>query len=102
MFKDNKILILGFARSGYEAAKVLIKRGNEVILNDRLYNPSFFGRLIQYKSFLGPYLSHSPLEASIEQIRNICDRCIWLEDGKIVMEGEAGEVCKAYVESAKK
>ena len=39
---------------------------------------------------------------SIEQIRNICDRCIWLEDGKIVMEGEAGEVCKAYVESAKK
>lgn len=37
---------------------------------------------------------------SIEQIRNICDRCIWLEDGKIVMEGEAGEVCKAYVESA--
>ena len=34
MFKDNKILILGFARSGYEAAKVLIKRGNEVILND--------------------------------------------------------------------
>ena len=37
---------------------------------------------------------------SIEQIRNICDRCIWLEDGKIVMEGESGEVCKAYVESA--
>ena len=34
MFKNNKILILGFARSGYEAAKVLIKRGNIVILND--------------------------------------------------------------------
>lgn len=34
MFKNQKILILGFARSGYEAAKVLIKRGNEVILND--------------------------------------------------------------------
>ena len=34
MFKNNKILILGFARSGYEAAKVLIKRNNEVILND--------------------------------------------------------------------
>ena len=34
MFKNNKILILGFARSGYEAAKVLIERGNEVILND--------------------------------------------------------------------
>ena len=34
MFKNNKILILGFARSGYEAAKVLAKRGNNVILND--------------------------------------------------------------------
>ena len=34
MFKNNKVLILGFARSGYEAAKVLIKRGNKVILND--------------------------------------------------------------------
>ncbi len=34
MFKHNKILILGFARSGYEAAKLLIDRENEVILND--------------------------------------------------------------------
>ena len=34
MFEGNKILILGFARSGYEAAKLLINRGNEVILND--------------------------------------------------------------------
>ena len=34
MFKDNKIFILGMARSGYEAAKYLIKRGNAVILND--------------------------------------------------------------------
>jgi UDP-N-acetylmuramoylalanine--D-glutamate ligase len=34
MFTDNKILILGFARSGYEAAKFLAKRHNEVILND--------------------------------------------------------------------
>ena len=34
MFKDNKILILGLARSGYSAAKILIERGNKVILND--------------------------------------------------------------------
>lgn len=35
MFKNNKILILGFARSGYEAAKLLAKRGNDIYLNDR-------------------------------------------------------------------
>ena len=34
MFENKKIFILGFARSGYEAAKVLIKRGNYVLIND--------------------------------------------------------------------
>ena len=34
MFKNNKILVLGMARSGYEVSKYLIKRGNEIILND--------------------------------------------------------------------
>ncbi len=34
MFQNKKIFILGFARSGYEAAKVLIDRGNTVVLND--------------------------------------------------------------------
>lgn len=37
---------------------------------------------------------------SINQIRKICDRCIWIENGKIVMEGEVNEVCDAYVENA--
>lgn len=34
MFENQKILILGFARSGYEVAKTLINRGNQVIVND--------------------------------------------------------------------
>ena len=34
MFQNNKILILGMARSGYDAAKLLAKRGNIVYLND--------------------------------------------------------------------
>jgi UDP-N-acetylmuramoylalanine--D-glutamate ligase len=34
MFKDNKILVLGMARSGYGAAKFLAKRGNKVYLNE--------------------------------------------------------------------
>ncbi len=34
MFTNNKILILGFARSGYDAAKFLLKRGNTVYLTD--------------------------------------------------------------------
>lgn len=34
MFENKKILILGFARSGYEAAKFLSKRNNKILLND--------------------------------------------------------------------
>lgn len=38
MFENKKIIILGMARSGYEASKILIKRNNEVILNDKNTN----------------------------------------------------------------
>lgn len=34
MFENKKILILGLARSGYAASKLLLKRGNQVYLND--------------------------------------------------------------------
>lgn len=34
MFENKKILILGFARSGYEAAKLLIEKNNTVLLTD--------------------------------------------------------------------
>ncbi len=38
---------------------------------------------------------------SINQIKNICDRCIWLENGKVYMEGESKKVCDAYIKHAK-
>ena len=34
MFENKKIFILGMARSGYEAARVLSKRNNEIVIND--------------------------------------------------------------------
>lgn len=34
MFENNKIFILGMARSGYEAAKYLVGKKNQVVLND--------------------------------------------------------------------
>lgn len=37
---------------------------------------------------------------SINQIRRICDKCIWIDDGKLIMEGDADTVCNAYVEDA--
>ena len=34
MFENKKILILGFARSGYASSLLLLKRNNKVFLND--------------------------------------------------------------------
>ena len=39
---------------------------------------------------------------SIKQMKQICDRCIWLENGRIKMDGDAEEVCDAYLKRAKK
>lgn len=37
---------------------------------------------------------------SISQIKKICNRCIWLEEGKIAMHGDVDAVCDAYLSSA--
>ncbi|MDD3895913.1 MAG: ABC transporter ATP-binding protein [Bacilli bacterium] len=40
------------------------------------------------------YVSHS-----LEAIKNLCSKVIWLDHGKIVMFGETNEVCEAYYKS---
>lgn len=37
---------------------------------------------------------------SVSTIETICNRVIWLDKGKLVMDGNAKDVCKAYVEAA--
>lgn len=36
---------------------------------------------------------------STRDVKKICDRAIWLEKGKLVMEGESNEVCDTYLRS---
>lgn len=36
---------------------------------------------------------------SINQIRELCDKAIWLEKGKVMMKGNSKEVCDAYEKS---
>lgn len=40
------------------------------------------------------FVSHS-----IDQIKKLCNRVVWLEHGKMVMEGDANIVCEKYIES---
>lgn len=40
------------------------------------------------------FVSHS-----VRQVKRLCNKAIWLEKGKIVMQGDAEEVCTAYENS---
>lgn len=40
------------------------------------------------------FVSHS-----VKQVKKLCNKAIWLEHGKIVMQGDAEEVCDAYEKS---
>ena len=39
------------------------------------------------------FVSHS-----ISQVRELCDRALWINHGKLVMDGEVNEVCDKYLE----
>ena len=38
---------------------------------------------------------------SMQSVKNLCNRAIWLCDGKIKMDGNTDEVVDAYIESTK-
>ena len=42
------------------------------------------------------FVSHS-----VEQVKKLCKHALWLEKGRVVMSGEANEVCDAYIASKK-
>ncbi|WFU18957.1 ABC transporter ATP-binding protein [Bradyrhizobium sp. CB3481] len=39
---------------------------------------------------------------SMGAIADICDRCLWLDNGRLIMDGPADEVTKAYVQTVDK
>ena len=63
MFENKKIFILGMARSGYEAAKILAKRNNEIVLTD--INPNQDENHIKELKDLGVKLHLGPDEDNL-------------------------------------
>ena len=37
----------------------------------------------------------------MQAVRDICNRCLWLEDGRVLMDGSPDEVTKAYIDSVR-
>jgi ABC-2 type transport system ATP-binding protein len=53
------------------------------------------------KSFLNKEVTVLFVSHSIEQVRSLCNKAIWIEKGKLIMQGPVDEVCDKYMESIK-
>jgi ABC-2 type transport system ATP-binding protein len=51
------------------------------------------------KSFINKDVTVLFVSHSAEQVRKLCNKAIWLEKGKLVMQGDVNEVCDKYLES---
>jgi len=54
------------------------------------------------KSMMGSGVTVLLVSHATDNIRELCNRAIWLDQGKLVMDGDVDYVCDAYIEAAKK
>ena len=54
------------------------------------------------KSMMGSGVTVLLVSHATDNIRELCTRAIWLDHGKLVMDGDVDYVCDAYIEAAKK
>ena len=62
------MVILSFRKRAFARTKEIIEAGTTVL-----------------------FVSHS-----VEQVRNICNKVLWLDHGQVVMFGDTETVCSAY------
>jgi ABC-type polysaccharide/polyol phosphate transport system, ATPase component len=51
------------------------------------------------KSFINKEVTVLFVSHSAEQVRKLCNKAIWIEKGKLIMQGHVNEVCDKYMES---
>jgi ABC-type polysaccharide/polyol phosphate transport system ATPase subunit len=91
-FSSGMIARLGFAIATLVKPDILIV--DEILsVGDYLFQQKCEARIAELMSggTTVLFVSHS-----IEQVERICSRAVWLEHGKIVMDGPVTEVCAKY------
>ena len=51
------------------------------------------------QSLLGGKITLLFVSHSVDHVKNLCNKAIWLEKGKLIMQGPVDEVCDAYTKS---
>ncbi len=92
-YSSGMIMRLAFSIASMVDPDILIV--DEILaVGDAAFQEKSFARMTELMSHGTTVLlvSHS-----IDQIRRLCDRVIWLDHGKVVAEGDTAEICDAYV-----
>ena len=92
-YSSGMFVRLAFAAMIHADADILVI-DEALAVGDEGFQRKCFARLADYLGGAGKillFVSHN-----IRQIERICSRAIWLEDGRVVEQGNSREVCAAY------
>lgn len=94
-YSTGMVARLGFSIATIVEPKILIL--DEVLsVGDAKFKEKSEKRM---KSFLNKDVTVLFVSHSIDQVRNLCNKAIWLEKGNLIMQGSVNEVCDKYMES---
>jgi ABC-type polysaccharide/polyol phosphate transport system ATPase subunit len=94
-YSSGMIMRLAFSIASMVNPDILIV--DEILaVGDAAFQEKSYARMMEMMSHGTTVLlvSHS-----IDQIRRLCDRVIWLDHGRIVAEGNTAEICDRYIQS---
>lgn len=94
-YSSGMIMRLAFSIASMVNPDILIV--DEILaVGDAAFQEKSYARMMEMMSHGTTVLlvSHS-----IDQIRRLCDRVIWLDHGRIVAEGNTTEICDRYIQS---
>lgn len=94
-YSSGMIARLGFSIATVVEPEILIL--DEVLsVGDAKFRQKSEERILELfdKGITVLFVSHA-----VDQVQRLCNKAIWLEHGKIVMQGSADEVCTKYAES---
>ncbi len=95
-YSSGMLARLGFAVAVHVDAEILLV--DEVLsVGDLEFEEKCFNKIDEFRKNGGTifFVSHN-----LNAVRKVSDRCIWIKNGNIVMEGKAGEVTEAYEKAA--
>ena len=94
-YSSGMIMRLAFSIASMVNPDILIV--DEILaVGDAAFQEKSYARMMEMMSHGTTVLLGSH---SIDQIRRLCDRVIWLDHGRIVAEGNTTEICDRYIQS---